>query len=43
MALIEFCDVKKEYVGEVNVLAVDNCSFEIDEGEFVVILVQCGA
>lgn len=38
MAFIEFKDVRKEYTGEVNVLAVDNCSFEIEEGEFVVIL-----
>lgn len=43
MAFIEFCDVKKEYTGEVNVLAVDKCSFEINEGEFVVILGQSGA
>ena len=43
MAFIEFKDVRKEYTGEVNVLAVDNCSFEIEEGEFVVILGQSGA
>lgn len=43
MAFIEFKDVRKEYTGEVNVLAVDNCSFEIEEGEFVVILWQSGA
>ena len=43
MAFIEFKDVRKEYTGEVNVLAVNNCSFEIDEGEFVVILGQSGA
>lgn len=43
MAFIEFKDVRKEYTGEVNVLAVNNCSFEIEEGEFVVILGQSGA
>ena len=43
MAFIEFKDVRKEYTGEVNVLAVHNCSFEIEEGEFVVILWQSGA
>ena len=43
MAFIEFKDVRKEYTGEVNVLAVDNCSFEIEKGEFVVILGQSGA
>ena len=43
MAFIEFKNVKKEYTGEVNVLAVDKCSFEIEEGEFVVILGQSGA
>ena len=43
MAFIEFKDVRKEYTGEVNVLAVDSCSFEIEEGEFVVILGQSGA
>ena len=43
MSFIEFKDVRKEYTGEVNVLAVDNCSFEIEEGEFVVILGQSGA
>ena len=43
MAFIEFKDVRKEYTGEVNVLAVNNCSFEIEDGEFVVILGQSGA
>ena len=43
MAFIEFKDIRKEYTGEVNVLAVDKCSFEIEEGEFVVILGQSGA
>ncbi len=43
MAFIEFKDVQKEYKGEINVLAVDNCSFEIEKGELVVILGQSGA
>ncbi len=43
MAFIEFKNVKKEYTGEVKVLAVNNCSFEIEEGEFVVVLGQSGA
>jgi len=43
MAFIEFRNVKKEYHGEINVLAVDHCSFTIDQGEFVVILGQSGA
>ena len=43
MAFIEFKNVKKEYTGDVNVLAVDDCSFEIKKGEFVVILGPSGA
>lgn len=43
MAFIEFRKVGKEYRGDVNVQAVKDCSFEIDEGEFVVILGQSGA
>lgn len=43
MAFIEFKNVSKEYRGEVNVQAVRDCSFEIEEGEFVVILGQSGA
>lgn len=43
MAYIEFKNVKKEYKGEVNVLAVENCSFEIDKGDFAVILGPSGA
>ena len=43
MAFIEFKDVKKEYQGEVKVLAVDHCSFTIDKGELVVILGPSGA
>lgn len=43
MAFIEFKNVRKEYTGEVKVLAVDHCSFEINQGELVVILGQSGA
>ena len=43
MAFIEFKNVFKEYRGEVNVRAVRDCSFEVEEGEFVVILGQSGA
>ena len=43
MAFIEFKNVKKEYSGDVKVKAVDHCSFQIDEGELVVILGQSGA
>ena len=43
MAFIEFKNVKKEYRGEVNVRAVNDCSFKIDEGEFVVVLGASGA
>ena len=43
MAFIEFKNVSKEYRGEVNVQAVKDCSFEVEEGEFVVILGQSGA
>lgn len=43
MAFIEFKKVAKEYTGDVNVLAVSDCSFTIDEGEFVVILGPSGA
>lgn len=43
MAFIEFKNVSKEYRGEVNVRAVRDCSFEVEEGEFVVILGQSGA
>ena len=43
MAFIEFKDVKKEYQGEVKVLAVDHCSFSIEKGELVVILGPSGA
>lgn len=43
MAFIEFKNVKKEYTGDVNVLAVDNCSFDIEKGDFIVILGPSGA
>lgn len=43
MAFIEFKDVRKEYTGDINVVAVDNCSFNIKQGEFVVILGPSGA
>ena len=43
MSFIEFKNVSKEYRGEVNVQAVKDCSFEVEEGEFVVILGQSGA
>ena len=43
MAFIEFKNVKKEYRGEVNVQAVNDCSFKINEGEFVVVLGASGA
>ncbi|MCL1790265.1 MAG: ABC transporter ATP-binding protein [Peptococcaceae bacterium] len=43
-AIIEFKDVSKTYVmGEVNINAVSNVNFTIDEGEFVVILGASGA
>lgn len=38
LAFIEFNHVTKEYFGEVNVKAVDQCSFSIEKGELVVIL-----
>lgn len=43
MAFIEFKNVGKDYVGDVNVKAVKNCSFEVEKGEFVVVLGQSGA
>ena len=43
MAFIELKNVKKEYTGEVNVLAVNDCSFEIEKGDFIVILGPSGA
>ena len=44
MAYIEFNKISKIYqMGEVEIKAVNEVSFEIDEGEFVVILGQSGA
>ena len=43
MAFIEFKNVSKEYRGEIKVKAVNDCSFKINEGEFVVILGASGA
>ena len=43
MAYIEFDNVEKEYRGEVKVMAVRGCSFEIEKGEMVAILGQSGA
>jgi len=43
MAFIEFKDVKKEYDGDIKITAVKDCSFEIEKGEFVVILGPSGA
>ena len=44
MALIEFENIKKEYViGDVKISAVTDCSFTIEKGELVVILGPSGA
>jgi len=44
MAFIEFKDVCKTYkMGEVEIKALDNINFEIEKGEFVVILGASGA
>ena len=44
MAFIEFKDVCKTYqMGEVEIKALDNINFQIDQGEFVVILGASGA
>jgi len=44
MPLIEFKNVKKEYaIGGVKIVAVEDCSFSIDEGELAVILGPSGA
>ena len=44
MSFIEFKDVSKIYrMGEVEIKALDNISFEINKGEFVVVLGNSGA
>ncbi len=44
MSFIEFKDVSKIYkMGEVEIKALDNISFEIEKGEFVVVLGNSGA
>ena len=44
MAFVEFKDVRKVYhMGEVEVAAVDGMNFEIEQGEFVVIVGPSGA
>lgn len=44
MSFIEFDKIKKEYaVGDVNITAVEQCSFSIEKGELVVILGPSGA
>jgi len=44
MSLVEFRNVNKEYrVGDVKITAVEDCSFSIKQGEFVVILGPSGA
>ena len=44
MAFIEFKNVSKIYkMGEVEIKALDDISFEIEKGEFVVVLGNSGA
>ena len=44
MSFIEFKDVRKDYeMGEVTIHALDGVSFDIDEGEFVIIAGASGA
>ncbi len=43
MAYIKFDKVGKIYKGSIEVKAVENCSFEIEKGEFVVVLGPSGA
>lgn len=44
MAFIEFNNVSKIYeMGEVKISALDDCSFTVDKGEFVVVLGASGA
>ena len=44
MAFVEFRDVRKTYrMGEVEVAAVDGMTFDIEEGELVVVVGPSGA
>ncbi|MGI6665410.1 MAG: ABC transporter ATP-binding protein [Christensenellaceae bacterium] len=44
MAYISLTDIVKEYsLGEIKIKALDGCSFEVERGEFVVILGPSGA
>ena len=44
MAFVEFKDVRKIYtMGEVQVAAVDGMSFEIEQGELVVVVGPSGS
>lgn len=43
MSLIEFKNVSKEYGKEIKIKALDNCSFTIEKGEFIVVLGPSGA
>ena len=43
MAFIEFKNVNKTYDGEIQIKALDNCSFGIEKGDLVVILGPSGA
>lgn len=44
MSLVELTNVSKKYImGEVEILAVDNISFNIEEGEFAVVVGSSGA
>ena len=43
MAFVEFCEVRKIYrMGEIDVAAADGITFEIEEGEFVVVVGPSG-
>ena len=44
MAFVEFRDVRKVYaMGEVEVAAVDGMTFDVERGEFVVVVGPSGA